>query len=43
MKLGLSVPFIKQLGIDFGIEFDVKNWAQKMYQKYELQIFKLFW
>lgn len=40
MKLSLSIPFIKLLGIDFGVEFDVKSWATKMYNKYELNIFK---
>jgi len=41
MKLKLSIPFIKKLGIDFETEFDVKNWVQKMYNKHELKIFKL--
>ncbi len=41
MKLKLSIPFIKLLGIDFETEFDVKNWTKKMYDKYELEIFKL--
>ena len=39
-KLRLSIPLISLLGIDFGVEFDVKNWAKEMYKKYELQIFK---
>jgi len=41
MKLKLSIPFIKQLGIDFETEFDVKNWLQGMYKKHELKMFKL--
>jgi len=40
-KLKLSIPFIKQLGIDLGVEFDVKNWASRMYKKHELKIFRL--
>jgi internalin A len=40
-KLKLSIPFIKLLGIDFEVGFDVKSWATKMYNKYQLQIFKL--
>ncbi len=42
MKLKLSIPFIKLLGVDFETEFDVKNWTKKMYDKYEFEIFKLF-
>ena len=41
MKLKLSIPFIKLLGVDFVTEFNVKNWAKKMYEKHELKIFKL--
>ena len=40
-KLKLSVPFINLLGINFETEFDIKNWAKKMYEKYNLEIFKL--
>jgi len=40
-KLKLSVPFINMLGINFEAEFDVKSWAKKMYDKYELKIFSL--
>jgi internalin A len=42
-KLRLSVPFIKLLGIDIGLEakFDIKKWASGMYDKYKLQIFQL--
>jgi small GTP-binding protein len=40
-KLSLSIPFINMLGINFDVEFDVKNWAKKMYEKYNLMIFKL--
>jgi len=40
-KLRLSVPFINMLGINLGIEFDIKSWASRMYKKYELEIFKL--
>jgi internalin A len=41
VKLKLSIPFINMLGIKFETEFDVKSWAKKMYQKYELKIFNL--
>ena len=41
-KLELSIPFIKMLGINFKTEFDVVSWSQKMYEKHELKIFKLF-
>ena len=41
MKLKLSVPFIQQLGINFETEFDVKSWAEKMYEKHKLKLFKL--
>ena len=41
-KLELSIPFIKLLGINFKTEFDVVGWSQKMYEKHELKIFKLF-
>ncbi len=40
-KLKLSIPLINLLGIDLGVEFDIKSWATKMYKKYELQLFKL--
>jgi len=40
-KLKLSVPFINLLGINLETEFDIKNWAKKMYEKHELKIFKL--
>ena len=41
MKLKLSVPFINLLGINLEMEFDVKSWASRMYNKHELKIFKL--
>lgn len=41
MKLKLSIPFIKLLGVDFETEFDLKGWTIRMYEKYEYQIFKL--
>ena len=41
-KLELSIPFIKLLGINFKTEFDIVGWSQKMYEKHELKIFKLF-
>ena len=40
-KLELSIPFIKMLGINFKTEFDVVGWANKMYERHELKIFKL--
>jgi hypothetical protein len=39
-KLSLSIPFINLLGINFDVEFDVKSWAKKMYDKFGLLIFK---
>jgi hypothetical protein len=41
MKLKLAVPFIHLLGINLETEFDIKNWAKKLYKKHELKIFKL--
>jgi len=41
MKLKLSIPFIKLLGIDMETTFDVKKWVQKKYDKYEWKLFKL--
>jgi internalin A len=41
MKLKLAVPFINLLGINLETEFDIKNWAKKLYKKHELKIFKL--
>lgn len=41
VRLGLSVPLINLLGINLGVEWDVKSWTSKMYQKYQLKIFKL--
>jgi internalin A len=41
LKLKLAVPFINVLGINLETEFDVKSWAEKMYRKNELKIFKL--
>jgi hypothetical protein len=42
MKLKLSIPFIELLGVDFEIKFDVKKWAERMYEKHKMKIFKLF-
>lgn len=41
VKLKLGIPLINLLGIDLAAEFDLKNWTSKMYEKYELQIFKI--
>jgi small GTP-binding protein len=41
IKLKLAIPFINLLGISFETEFDLKNWAKKMYEKYKLNIFNL--
>ena len=41
VKLKLGIPLINLLGIDFAAEFNLKNWASKMYEKYEFQIFKI--
>lgn len=41
VKLKLGIPLINLLGIDLATEFNIKSWASKMYDKYELQIFKI--
>jgi len=41
MKLKLSVPIINLLGLNLETEFDVKNWATKMYKEHGFKIFKL--
>ena len=41
VKLKLSIPFIKLLGVDLSAEFNIKNWSKKMYEKHELKLFKL--
>jgi len=41
VKLKLAVPFIKMLGVNLEMELDVKSWAEKMYEKHKLKIFKL--
>ena len=40
-KLKLSVPLINLLGIELGVDWDVKSWAIKMHEKYQLKIFQL--
>jgi internalin A len=44
LKIKASIPLLNLLGLDIGIEghFDIKSWSKKMYNKYELQLFKLF-
>lgn len=42
MKLKLSIPFINLIGINLETELDIKGWSQRMYEKHELSIFKLF-
>jgi internalin A len=41
IKLKLGIPLINLLGIDLAAEFNIKSWASKMYQKYELKIFQI--
>jgi len=41
MKLKLALPFINMIGIKLETEFDIKDWTNKMYKKYELKIFQL--
>ena len=41
VKLKVGIPLINLLGIDLATEFNIKSWASKMYDKYELQIFKI--
>ena len=43
MKLKASIPLLNLLGLDVGVEsqFDIKEWSQRMYKKYELPLFKL--
>ena len=38
--LELSIPILKQLGFNVSAKFNVKKWADKMYKKYGLKIFK---
>jgi internalin A len=42
-KLKLSIPFINMLGINLETEFDVKSWANKMYEKHEFKLFRLMY
>ncbi len=42
MKLKLAVPFINMFGVNLEIEFGVKSWAEKMYEKHKSKIFTLF-
>ncbi|MGH1388489.1 COR domain-containing protein, partial [Kordia sp.] len=44
MKIKASVPLLNLVGLDIGVEgdFDIKSWSEKMYKKYEIQLFKLF-
>ncbi|PTX59303.1 leucine rich repeat (LRR) protein, partial [Kordia periserrulae] len=44
MKIKASIPLLNLVGLDIGIEsdFDIINWSQKMYKKYEVKLFKLF-
>ncbi len=44
MKIKAFIPILNILGVDIGIEgkFDIRKWSKKMYEKYELQLFKLF-
>lgn len=41
VKLKLGIPLINLLGVDLATEFNLKSWVSKMYDKYELQIFKI--
>jgi len=44
MKIKTSIPLLNLIGIDIGVEsdFDIKGWSEKLYEKYEVEIFKLF-
>ena len=42
IKLKLSVPLLNLIGINVETEFDIKSWSERMYNKYKMQIFKLF-
>ena len=39
-RLELSVPLLNLLGINLGVEFDLKGWANRMYDKLGLEILK---
>lgn len=41
LKLKLGLPLAGLTGIDIEGEFNLKNWSQKMYKKYELKLFEL--
>jgi hypothetical protein len=44
MKIKASVPLLNLVGLDIGMEgeFDIKSWTEQMYEKYKVQLFKLF-
>ncbi len=45
VKIKLAVPLLKQLtlgAVSIEGEFDIKDWSEKMYRKYEYKIFKMF-
>jgi small GTP-binding protein len=43
LKLKYSFPLLKLLtGLDVEASFDVKNWAQTLYEKHKIDIYKLF-
>lgn len=41
IKLKLGIPLLNLLGFNIETEFDLKKWASKMYETYELKIFKI--
>ena len=41
VKLKLAVPLLNLIGLELSTEFDVKKWAEQMYQKHRKQIFNI--
>lgn len=41
LKLKLSVPVLKQLGVDLSYQFNIRKWSLEMYEKYSWPLFKL--
>jgi hypothetical protein len=39
-RLRLSIPLLDLLGVNLGVEFDLKAWANRMYDKLGFEIFK---
>jgi len=40
-RLRLSIPLLDSLGVNLGVEFDLKAWAKRAYDKFGFEIFKI--